>query len=231
MLAGPNVRKRGEDLALDGAGEGVVKYFTLPMRAILIPIYFDYASTLCYVAWRIVRELEAEVGFEALWKGVPIRLRDNRSRPGNALGPVERTKVMNVIAETGIRVKPPERWIDSEAALMGSELAREAMRFTPYHDGVFRAAFEQGRNIADVRVLGTIAEAAGMDRQRFEGDLVTRRMESRVAKNKEEADRFSALGYPTFILGDFPLTGIQPKETMRLLLQRFVEQRRGEPAN
>ena len=113
-----------------------MKYFTLNMKAILIPIYFDYASTLCYVAWRIVRELEAEVGFEALWKGVPIRLRDNRSRPGNVLGPIERMKVMNVIAETGIRVKPPERWIDSEAALMGSELAREAMRFAPYHEGM-----------------------------------------------------------------------------------------------
>jgi len=201
------------------------------MNAILIPIYFDYASTLCYVAWRIVRELEAEVGFEALWKGVPIRLRDNRSRPGNVLGPIERMKVMNVIAETGIRVKPPERWIDSEAALMGSELAREAMKFVPYHEGVFRAAFEQGRDIADAGVLGEIAEAAGMDRGRFEDDLAARQMESRVAANKEEADRFSALGYPTFILGDFPLTGIQPKETMRLLLQRFIDQRKGELAN
>ena len=208
-----------------------MKYFTLNMKAILIPIYFDYASTLCYVAWRIVRELEAEVGFEALWKGVPIRLRDNRSRPGNVLGPIERMKVMNVIAETGIRVKPPERWIDSEAALMGSELAREAMRFTPYHEGVFRAAFEQGRDIADAGVLGGIAEGAGMDRGRFENDLAARRMESRVAANKEEADRFSALGYPTFILGDFPLTGIQPKETMRMLLRRFVEQRSRERAN
>lgn len=201
------------------------------MSAILIPIYFDYASTLCYVAWRIVRELEAEVGFEALWKGVPIRLRDNRSRPGNVLGPIERMKVMNVIAETGIGVTPPERWIDSEAALMGSELAREAMRFTPYHEGVFRAAFEDRQDIADAGVLGEIAEAAGMDRGRFEDDLAVRRMESRVAANKEEADRFSAVGYPTFILGDFPLTGIQPKETMRMLLRRFVEQRRRERTN
>jgi predicted DsbA family dithiol-disulfide isomerase len=231
MLARPIARKRAGDLARNGAGAGGVQYFTLPMSAILTPIYFDYASTLCYVAWRIVRELEAEVGFEALWKGVPIRLRDNRSRPGNVIGPIERMKVMNVIAETGIGVTPPERWIDSEAALMGSELAREAMRFTPYHEGVFRAAFEEGRDIADAGVLGKIAEAAGMDRERFEDDLAARRMESRVAANKEEADRFSAIGYPTFILGDFPLTGIQPKETMRMLLRRFVEQRRRERAN
>jgi len=201
------------------------------MARIVIPVYFDYASTLCYVAWRIARELEAELGFEALWKGVPIRLRDNRSRPGNALGTIERMKVMNVIAETGVQVVPPESWIDSGAALMGSELAREANAFARYHEGVFRAAFEERREISQAGVLGEIAEAVGMDRGRFEADLMSGRMAERIAANKEEADRFSALGYPTFILGDFPLTGIQPKETMRMLFQRFMEKRAEEPAN
>jgi predicted DsbA family dithiol-disulfide isomerase len=201
------------------------------MEPLIIPIYFDYASTLCYVAWRIVRELEAEMGFQSLWKGVPIRLRDNHTRPGNTLGPIERMKVMNVIAETGIHVVPPDQWIDSGAALMGSELARDARKFSQYHEGVFRAAFEDRRDISDIAVVAGIAEVAGMDRDRFENDLHARITESRIAANKDEADRFSALGYPTFILGDFPLTGIQPKDTMRLLLQRFMDQRRHDPAN
>lgn len=54
-------------------------------------------------------------------------------------------------------------------------------------------------------------------------------MAARIAANKDEADRFSALGYPSFILGDFPLTGIQPIETMRMLLARFIERRAAEP--
>jgi predicted DsbA family dithiol-disulfide isomerase len=201
------------------------------MEPIIIPIYFDYASTLCYVAWRIVRELEAEMGFQALWKGVPIRLRDNHSRPGNTLGPVERMKVMNVIAETGIQVVPPEQWIDSGIALMGSELARDAGKFAPYHEGIFRAAFEDRRDISNVAIVAAISAIAGIDRARFENDLRARVTQSRIDANKEEADRFSALGYPTFILGDFPLTGIQPKDTMRLLLRRFMDQRQRNPAN
>jgi len=28
------------------------------MPKIVIPVYFDYASTLCYIAWRIVGQLE-----------------------------------------------------------------------------------------------------------------------------------------------------------------------------
>ena len=54
-------------------------------------------------------------------------------------------------------------------------------------------------------------------------------MAARIAANKIEADRFSALGYPSFILGDFPLTGIQPIESMRMLLARFIERRAAEP--
>jgi len=197
------------------------------MGKVVIPIFFDYASTLCYVAWRIVRELEPELGFEALWKGVPIRLRDGGAGPGRALGAIERMKVMTVIAETGVQVAPPEHWIDSDAALIGSELAREANAnaFAAYHEGVFRAAFEDRRDIAGLCALTEIAAAAGLEPDGFREGIVNRRTADRIAGNKREADRFCALGYPTFILGDFPLIGIQPKDTMRLLLRRFMEQR------
>src|SRR5947207_15307164 len=109
------------------------------MARITIPIYFDYASTLCYIAWRIVRELEADLGFEAMWKGVPIALRDHRAKAGRTLGEVERRKVLMVAAETGIAVVPPDQWIDSTAALEGAEVARDAGAFTAYHEAVLRA--------------------------------------------------------------------------------------------
>src|SRR5258707_13477111 len=96
------------------------------MALLRIPIFFDYASTLCYIAWRIVGELEGELGFEALWKGVPIALRDFRAKPGRVLGERERQKVLLVAAETGILVAPPASWIDSTLARNGSEIARDA---------------------------------------------------------------------------------------------------------
>jgi predicted DsbA family dithiol-disulfide isomerase len=199
------------------------------MPRIVIPIYFDYASTLCYVAWRIVGELEDELCFTALWKGVPIALRNYRTRPGLPLGPRELETISNVAAETGIAVEPPARWLDSDKALQGSELAREAGAFALYHDAVFRAAFEQGMDIGDLEVLSAIAGRAGMDPIHFRDEIERGRMAARIAANKAEADSFSALGYPSFILGDFPLTGIQPIETMRQLLARFIERRTAEP--
>ena len=194
-----------------------------------IPIYFDYASTLCYIAWRIVTPLENELGFEALWKGVPIAMRDFRARPGRVLGERERQKVLFVAAETGVRVAPPSSWIDSSAALQGSELARDAGVFPAYHDAVFRAAFDDGANIADPEVLDAIAHRVGLDRANFRAAINRDAMSARLAGHKREADEFAALGYPTFILGDFPMIGIQPVESMRLLLGRFIRQRAEEP--
>jgi predicted DsbA family dithiol-disulfide isomerase len=199
------------------------------MSRLRIPIYFDYASTLCYIAWRIVTPLEDELGFEALWKGVPIATRDFRAKPGRALGERERQKVLFVAAETGVRVAPPSSWIDSIPALQGSEVARDAGVFRAYHDEVFRAAFDDGADIADSKVLDAIAERAGLDRAKFREALDSGSMSTRLDEHKREADEFSALGYPTFILGDFPMIGIQPVESMRLLLGRFIRQRAEEP--
>ncbi|HVN28963.1 MAG TPA: DsbA family protein [Candidatus Binataceae bacterium] len=201
------------------------------MERVVIPIYFDYASTLCYIAWRIVSELENEMGFESLWKGVPISLRDFKTRAGSQLGPREHQKVIMVATETGIRVTPPKIWINSDAALMGAELAREAKVFPAYHAAVFRATFEQDLDISNLEMLGDIAHRAGMDRERFLDDLRTERTASRIADNKREADDLAALGYPTFILGEFPLIGIQPKETMRLIIARYMRQREENPGN
>jgi len=199
------------------------------MARILIPIYFDYASTLCYVAWRIVNELRLELEFDPLWKGVPILWRSHSSRPGVMLGTLERAKIATVIAETGVQVRPPEFWIDSEAALIGSKLARQAGVFDLFHDRVFPAAFELGLDISNPDRLVEIAVAAGMDGEAFRQDIRERLTESCLIANKTEADCFSALGYPTFMLGEFPLVGIQPKETMRLLLTRFLSQRHSAP--
>jgi len=201
------------------------------MEKVIIPVYFDYASTLCYIAWRIVGQLEGELAFEALWKGVPISIRDFKAKSGRELGPRERAKVLSVAAETGINVAPPPKWLDSDAALQGAELAREAGVFRAYHDAVFRAAFEDRTDIGEIDLLADIAGRAGMDRVRFVADLASERMASRLSDNKREADAFSALGYPSFLLGDFTLTGIQPAETMRMLFTRYLNKRASEPIN
>lgn len=196
---------------------------------VVVPIYFDYASSLCYIAWRITNQLRVELPIDPLWKGVPITLRDRRVRPGREITPADREKIQSVAAETGITVDAPPHWLDSDAAVRGSELAREAGVFDAYHDAVFRAAFEDRLDIGSLDLLANLAARVGMDRARFCADIQSGTMAVRVIEHRREADRFSALGYPTFMLGDFPLIGIQRVETMRLLFERFIALRTQEP--
>src|SRR5271156_3806100 len=162
------------------------------MPKIVIPVYFDYASTLCYIAWRIVGQLERELGFTALWKGVPIALRSYRSRPGLPLGPLELGRIQSVAAETGVAVEPPARWLDSDKALPGSELAREAEAFAAYHEAGFRAAFEQRADIRDRPVGGAVPPRAGLKPPPSGHQSQRGGRAQQIAANKAEADRFSA---------------------------------------
>ncbi len=192
---------------------------------VVIPVYYDYASTLCYIAWRIVGELERELGFKALWKGVPIALRLGMVRSGRALTQAERAKIMMVAAETGVDVVIPERWVDSQLALEGAEIAREKGVFDAYHAAVFDAFCQHGRDISQPEVLVELAQHVGLEPRQFLADLLSHRMAPRLLTHKLEADRFSAVGYPSFLLGEFALIGVQHIDTMRLLFKRFIELR------
>jgi len=196
---------------------------------VVIPIFFDYSSTLCYIAWRITAQLRSELPIDPLWKGVPITMRNKRVHAGMSISESDLIKVRSVAAEVGIAVEPPSRWLDSGAALQGAELARRAGAFDSYHEAVFRAAFEHRLDIGKLELLQQIAERAGMDPVAFAAEIEGGSMAAQIAENKREADEFSAIGYPTFLLGDFPLIGIQPIDTMRLLFERFIALRTEEP--
>jgi predicted DsbA family dithiol-disulfide isomerase len=117
----------------------------------------------------------------------------------------------------------PDQWLDSRAALEGALFARERDRLRPYQARVFEAAFVAGEDIADRYVLLRIARECDLPIGEFMQSLATRRHAAALAESAREAARWGVVGYPTFLLGELPLAGIQPLETMRLLLARHVE--------
>ena len=97
------------------------------MPKIVILIYFDYASTLCYIAWRIVTRSRTSWASRRCGRACRSRRAIFAPSPdacwasGAAECAVRR-------GGDGIRVAPPS--MDRFAfALQGSELARDAGRF------------------------------------------------------------------------------------------------------
>jgi predicted DsbA family dithiol-disulfide isomerase len=196
------------------------------MPQVLVPIYYDYASSLCYVAKKVMEQLDGQLEIELLWKGVQISRRHPGWKNGEMIGDEARGKIFRVARETGVVLRVPERWLDSAYALEGAEFAREHGKFAEYHDAVFAAVFEEGKDIGDLPTLLSLTEGAGLQAAALQRALETGAFTERVKDNEAEATTFGIVGYPTFMLGAFPLIGIQPAETMRLLIQRYVAKAR-----
>jgi len=193
---------------------------------VVIPVYFDYASSLCYIAWRIAERLEDTLDIEMQWRPLSIAAHYPNWQHGVLMGGDTRAKIERVAEETGVPLRIPERWMDSRAALEGAVFAEAYDRVAAYHRAVFAAAYENAADIGDARVLVRVADAVGLPIDKFQEYRTTRRAAPRIAGNLEEARRHGVTGYPTFLLGEFPLTGIQPYETMKVLLLRHLERRR-----
>ncbi len=191
--------------------------------SVIVPVYFDYASSLCYIAWRIAARLEAELDVTMSWRPVDIAVQLAEWKPGDLIGGDTRAKIERVASETGIALRIPERWCDSRAALEGVVFAEECACAAAYHREVFAALYERSDDIGDRTVLVRAAVAAGLPMGRFMEFVATRRAAPQLARIRDEAQRLGVTGYPTFLLGEFPLSGIQPLETMKLLVARHIE--------
>jgi predicted DsbA family dithiol-disulfide isomerase len=196
------------------------------MTNVIVPIYFDYASSLCYVAKQVMAQLQGKLEIELLWKGVQISRRHQGWKNGEMIGDEAKGKIFRVARETGIELRVPDRWLDSSYALEGAEFAREHGKFQEYHDLIFAAAFGDSQDIGDLPTLLSLAESIGLSACALADALETGALTARVKEHEAEAAAFGVAGYPTFMLGEFPLIGIQPAETMRLLIQRYVDKAR-----
>jgi predicted DsbA family dithiol-disulfide isomerase len=191
-----------------------------------IPVYFDYASALCFIAARIGRRLEEELAVELDWRPVEITSHYPALKHGTQLDQDTRDKIARVSRETGVAVIVPENMPDSRAALQGAVFARQRGCFSDYHRRVFEAAFLQRLDLADRQVLIEIAAASRLPIGEFMMAVATGKGSAVLADNLARARRDGVVGYPTFFLGEFPLTGIQPFETMRMLFERHLERER-----
>ncbi len=196
------------------------------MPTVIIPIYYDFASSLCYVAKKVMEQLDGQLDIELMWKGVQIARHHDGWKNGEMLGAEARGKIVRVARETGVTLRVPDRWINSAAALEGAEFARAQGKFAAYHHSLFSAIYEAGRDIGDRATLLKLVEDLELPVAEFEYALQVGTFAQRVKETEAEASTFGVVGYPTFMLGEFPLIGIQPAETMRMMIQRYIDKSR-----
>ena len=201
------------------------------MSQVIIPIYYDFASSLCYVAKKVMEQLDGQLDIQLLWKGVQIARRHEGWKNGEMIGDEAKGKIFRVARETGVELRVPDCWLDSSAALEGAAFAKDQGKFAEYHHTLFTAVYEEGMDISDRSTLLELATGIGLSATDLEQALQAGTFTEQVKETEAEATTFGIVGYPTFMLGEFPLIGIQPAETMRLMIQRYIEKSREEVAH
>jgi parallel beta-helix repeat protein len=108
----------------------------------------------------------------------------------------------------------------AEAALC----AHEQRRFWDYHDRLFADSLERGREVFSPENLKALAAELGLDTERFNKCVDTRKYADMVQEDLEEGRRLEVTGVPTFFINDRKVVGAQPYE----VFQRIIEEELAE---
>jgi len=99
-------------------------------------------------------------------------------------------------------------------------------RKTAVLDGLQRAYFNEGKNVADLETLADIAAAAGMDRSETLRRLQSDEGVAETAEAIDQAYRLGVTGVPFFVFDDrYALSGAQPAEALLAAMRQTMRDR------
>lgn len=125
----------------------------------------------------------------------------------------------------GVEMNPGKIDGSSRVALIGAKAAEARGSGDAYHAAVFRAYWQESRDISDRAVLAGIAAQAGLDSAAFEVALDDPIYEDAVLADVDLARRYGLSGVPALVFQDkYLVSGAQPYDA----LVRVTEQVRAE---
>lgn len=194
-----------------------------------VDIFSDYVCPFCYLglpaAERLQRELRGRIEVE--WKAFELR-----PEPSPLLDPqgeyLTRTwsqAVYPLAEQRKMGLKLPPVQPRSRKALEAAEFAREQGRFDVFHEALFRAFFQDGRDIGQTEVLLKIGEQVGLDRDALRQVLATDRYKEKILQDQAEATRLGITGVPTYVVdGRYFVVGAQPYEALKQAVEKALKE-------
>lgn len=192
-----------------------------PLR---VPVHYDFASTLCYVAHRVMERMAPtleELAIELDW--IPIDLTQITGYPRGMLLPeLRRDNARRIGAELDVAVEPPAVWPDSRPLGAAALIARSRGRDVSWRERVWTALFEERRDAPDLE--GTVQLARDLALELPESEFEEAGLD--LDALTQAAVEAQVTGVPTFMLGRWPFGGIQTEHTMTQVFERFAQKTR-----
>jgi len=201
---------------------------------IRIDIWSDYVCPFCYLELPLVQRLQQEHAgqVEVVWRAFELRPdpKPTLDPDGEYLHSTWNRSVYPMAAERGMRLKLPPVQPRSRLAFEAVAYAREHGRFDAMHAALFRAFFEDGRDIGDVGVLADIGVESGLEREGLVQALASGRHTAGVHEDQQLAHSLGVAGVPIMVfrpLGAgweraFGVRGAVPYDSMAAALRQLL---------
>lgn len=172
-------------------------------------------------------EFEREFEVEVSWW--PFELHPETPREGRSIndlvtrrGPEYADHLRDYAATAGITFASTRRLSNSHRALELAEFARDRGCFPAVHDALFRAYFEDSRDIGDLDVLCALAEKAGLEADEFRVEVLVGRYAALIDETTKIAREKGVASTPAIIFDErMVITGAQDGEVYRDVLRRL----------
>lgn len=200
-----------------------------------VVVYSDYVCPFCHLGRQAYLEAEEEADVDPDVRWEPFDLRGVQRREDGTLdesvetGKDEayferaRRNVERLREQLDVDMVPLEEvegvdsWNAMQAALWVRDEHPEA--FEAFDAGLFRALWEEGRDIGDPDVIADVAEEAGLDGEAVAEAATDPEAEERLREALEASRELGVRAVPTFLVGDRPIQGAAPPDKLRQLLE------------
>ena len=206
-----------------------------PATPFVIEVASDVVCPWCYIGKRRLEKalalLDGEVQPEIRW--LPFQLNPEMPKEGISredyrkakFGSIERSRGLDArVAAEGegegiaFAFERMQRTPNTAAAHQLIDLAQKQGRGTPVVDALFKAYFEQARDIGDAAVLAEIASGAGVTGWPQQADG------KQVAALEEDVRNLGISAVPTFILNrKLGVSGAHPPEALAQAIQEALK--------
>ncbi|MGI8650479.1 MAG: DsbA family oxidoreductase [Rubrobacter sp.] len=187
-----------------------------------ITVFSDYVCPFCYLEEPDLERVREEYGdrVEVDWRAYELRPDPipTLDPDGEYLHRVWNASVYPMAEALGMTLRLPPVQPRSRKALEAAEFARKRGLYDETHHALFRAFFEDGRDLADKEVLLEVGESVGLDREELRAALAEGHYTDKVISDEELAKKLGVESVPTMLVApaDAPLgegeriTGAQP---------------------
>ena len=121
----------------------------------------------------------------------------------------------------GLEINAGPFGIDSRPALIGAKFAEAQGVGEAFHDAVFRAYWQDAKNIEDREVLAELATAVGLDREQFVAALDDPECQGSMLADVQQAFQYGLSGVPALVFNSIYLvSGAQPYELLAQVAEK-----------